>query len=470
MQKLKERTFKMNTPTDASQVRGNCGSSLNREETLSVASSKTSFNNPEVNQPQRIEGLKVNVYVLSKDGFALMPCKSAKARKLLKNKQAKVVKLYPFTIKLNFECENQTQNVTLGIDSGYKNIGFSALTDKKELASGTVILDDKTSSRLTEKAMYRRGRRNKLWYRKPRFLNRKKEKGWLPLSTQRRYDTHLKLIDMYQSILPITKIRIETANFDVQKINNPEMSGVDYQHGDMYDYQNMRSYLMSREKGLCQICHKEFSKGNTSHIHHIIERANGGTDKPNNLALLHKKCHKDLHKKGIKLSPNKQFKAETFMSIIQNRFIIDIPNVEITFGYKTFVNRNAIDLEKTHYNDAFVIAGGNNQERIQSIEIKQKHRNGRTLQLNRKGFAPSIRKKRYSVQPNDLVWIDDKKEITAGTHCGGTRIIIGIKKKSVSVKKVERSYHFGSFVFINKIMENIEKHIPPTNKFVGLLC
>jgi len=113
-----------------------------------------------------IRGLKAAVYVLSQEGMPLMPCSQAKARKLLKQGKAVGIKPHPFTIKLNFECENKVQPIILGIDSGFKNIGFSCVSDKEELISGSVILDDKTSERLLERRMYRRGRRNKLWYKK----------------------------------------------------------------------------------------------------------------------------------------------------------------------------------------------------------------------------------------------------------------------------------------------------------------
>jgi hypothetical protein len=131
--------------------------------------------------------------------------------------------------------------------------------------------------------MYRRGRRNKLWYRKPRWANRKKKEGWLPPSTQRRYDTHLKIINQLKAILPVSSVTLEIASFDIQKIENPEIQGTGYQDGDMKGYQNMRSYLMARENGKCQVCGKIFDKGNTSHIHHIIERANRGTNRAKNL-------------------------------------------------------------------------------------------------------------------------------------------------------------------------------------------
>ena len=446
MQKLKQRTRK-NTPTDAPQVRSNCGLSLNKEETLSVTGLKTCFNNPEVDLPSHTKGFKANVYVISIDGEVLMPCKPAKARKLLESKRAVVVKLYPFVIKLTFACENQVQEVELGIDSGYRNIGFSCITAKRELASGTFVLDDKTSSRLTEKRMYRKGRRNKLWYRKPRFLNRKRKEGWLPPSTQRRYDTHLTLINRLKAILPISKVTIEVANFDIQKIENEDINGTDYQEGDMYGYQNVRSFLLAREKGKCQLCQKEFGKGNPSHVHHCKQRNESGSNRVKNLAILHKKCHIKLHKKGLKLTAPKQYKAPTFLSIINKKFKTDIPDLNITFGYITFVDRIKLSLEKTHYNDAFVITGGSDQERCFPITIRQKHRNNRAIQLNRKGFAPSVRKQRYAIQPKDLVWINGKKFVVSGVHCNGTRVVTEGNKKSHAIKNVQKTYHFGGFTY-----------------------
>lgn len=442
MQKLSQReTY---TPTDAPQVRSNCGLPLNKEETLSVAGLKTRDNNPEVDLSQHTAKFKTIVYVISIDGKPLMPCTPAKAKKLLKAKRARVVKLYPFTIRLTFECENQVQKITLGMDSGYKNVGISCVSGKRELLSESVTLDDKTSSRLTERRMCRRLRRNKLWYRKPRFLNRKKPTGWLPPSVQRRYDTHLRLIVMAKAILPISKIVIETANFDIQKIMNPEISGIGYQQGNMYEYQNKRSYLMAREHGLCQLCHKEFSAGAPSHIHHVKQRNEEGSDRIENLAILHKKCHEKLHAKGLKLTAPKSYKPNTFMSIVHDKFKQDIPSAEITFGYITFIERQKLELEKSHNNDAFVIAGGTVQERSTTVEMQQKHRNNRVLQMNRNGFPPSIRKRRYPIQPKDFIWINGKICIATGIHCKGKRVII-TDGKSVLVKKVERVYHFSGF-------------------------
>jgi len=112
------------------------------------------------------------VYVLSIEGKPLMPTKRhGKVRRLLKQRLAKVVRVKPFTIQLLYETTNYTQPVTLGIDSGYNYIGFSAITEKEELISGEVKLRSDISELIKERRMYRRIRRSRLRYRKPRFDN-----------------------------------------------------------------------------------------------------------------------------------------------------------------------------------------------------------------------------------------------------------------------------------------------------------
>ena len=159
------------------------------------------------------------VYVLNTEEKPLMPCKEAKARKLLKQNKAKIVKREPFTIQLLFECENQTQNITLGVDAGSKHIGLSATTEKKELYAADVELRNDIVDLLSTRRESRRARRNKLRYRESRFNNRihSKNKGWLAPSVENKINTHLKVIFDVHKILPITKIIVETASFDIQK-------------------------------------------------------------------------------------------------------------------------------------------------------------------------------------------------------------------------------------------------------------
>ena len=444
MQKLDSRNTFIPLDIQLLQVQSSMVLSLNRVQKPSEQSLKTDSTNPDGVHSQRIErSLKPLVYVISKKGFTLMPCSQAKANRMLRKGACKIIKRYPFTIQLNFGCENKIQKITLGVDSGFENIGFSAVTETKELISGTVKLDGKTSERLINRRMYRKNRRNRLWYRKPRFLNRTRKEGWLPPSIQRRYDTHLNIINRLKKILPISEIIIEVANFDIQKIENPEIHGKEYQQGSLYGYQNMRNYLMAREKGKCQLCNKDF-KGQPSHIHHCKQRSEAGSNRPDNLAILHKSCHEKLHKQGLKLSKPKSYKANTFMSIINKRFYQDISDVRTTYGYKTFVKRNELGLEKSHSTDAFVIAGGTTQKKSKTWDIEQKRRHNRAIQLNRKGFKPSIRTSVYKIQPKDLIWVAGKIFTVIGMQNKGSYVKVKESKKVISTKVIDSIYNFGS--------------------------
>ena len=467
MQKLQGKL--KNTPKDASQVLCSVNSQLNRVEKLSVENKVLTCNTPDGNLRQHKDGSDLRVlnivYVLNQRGQALMPTTQSKSRHLIKGGKAKIIKRIPFTIKLLIASGENKQPVILGIDPGYENVGISARTEKKELIRMDIVLRKDISQKLTEKRMYRRGRRNKLWYREPRWLNRKatKKLGWIAPSVQYRLDSHIRLIGKICKLLPVSKIIVEVANFDIQKINNPEISGKEYQQGNLYGYENIKSYLIAREQGKCQLCGKESTKGISFRTHHIIQRKDGGTDRLDNLVLLHEKCHEEVHKKGLKFNKSKQFKAETFMSTIRWKLVEELKKIlttEVTYGYVTKIKRNELNLEKTHSNDAFVISEGTNQERCRIFNIQQKRKNNRCLQLNRKGFIPSIRRKRYFIQPCDLVKISCNWQSTKGSHCKGTRIIVG--KKSININQVKNVFHIGSLIW--------RTAIPPTAKAVGFLA
>jgi hypothetical protein len=390
-----------------------------------------------------------SVFVVSRSGKPLMPCKPRKARHMLKKGEAHVINLNPFAIKLDFDCEELVQTCTLGVDTGFKFVGWSVLNQSEEVCCGELTLDRKTSDRLTTKKMYRRLRRGRLRYRKPRFNNRKVLKGWLPPSIRRSLDATINLVGTLKKILPINEVIVETTKFDIQKINNPEIVGTEYQQGDLFGFLNLKSYLMSREKGICQICGKKI----TIRIekHHIIQRSDGGTNKSNNYALVHPECHKELHrgKTKLKIKPNKHFKAETFMSIIHNEFKKRL-TCEITFGYITSYLRKSLGIEKSHTNDAFVIAEGSNQKRFDRlVKIDQRRINNRVLQKNFKKGRPSIRTRRYKFQAGDFIWLKNKKYICGGTTGLGKNVYYfdGKEKKIIYSKKIKRVYHTSSLVW-----------------------
>ena len=301
------------------------------------------------------------VYVLNKDGLPLMPThKLGKVRHLLKDDKAKIIKRSPFTIQLNYDCGNHTQSITLGVDAGSKHIGLSASTKKQELYCSDVELRDDVVELLSTRRRNRRSRRNHLRYRPARFDNRKKEDSWLAPSIRQKIDSHLKVIEEVHKILPITNIIVEVASFDVQKIKNPDIEGIEYQNGEQLNSYNIREYVLFRDNHTCQCC-KGKSKDRVLEVHHIESRKTGG-NAPSNLITLCKTCHKKYHKGEIILKQKRGAKYDdaSFMGIMRwdlyNKLKETYPNVSITYGYITKSNRIKHGLAKEHYNDAYCIS------------------------------------------------------------------------------------------------------------------
>lgn len=270
------------------------------------------------------------VYVLHRSGRPLMPCSPKKARILLKEGKAKVIKRKPFTIQLLYGSSSYVQSITLGVDSGYLNIGLSAVGEKRELFSAEVKLRDDIKELNDSRRMYRKTRRSRLWNRPARFNNRKKPEGWLAPSIQHKLNTHIRVIESVKSILPICKIVIETAKFDIQKIKNSDIEGKEYQ-GAQKDFHNTKAYILHRDKYQCQICNRKDSL----EVHHIIARKDQGTNTPENLITLCKNCHKNVTNGTLEFTKDvKNFKPKTFMNILRKRLLAKF-NAAETFGYLT---------------------------------------------------------------------------------------------------------------------------------------
>jgi 5-methylcytosine-specific restriction endonuclease McrA len=397
---------------------------------------------------------QVSVMVLNMRGEPLDPCSPAKAKKLLKQNKAKVVQRCPFTIQLKSPTGEARQPLKLGLDPGYKTVGFSIINKKREVLSGEVTLRTDIPERLIEKSMYRRGRRNRnTGYREPRWKNRGnkegKKKGWLPPSIQHKLGTYVRLVKRFSNILPVSNINVEISPFDTQKMQNPEISGIEYQQGTLQGY-HVKEYLLEKWGRKCSY------KGETNvplETEHIIPTSRGGTNRISNLTIACHKCNQDKDNKtaaefgypNIQLQAKQSLKAVPFMNIVRSQ-LIDIlkkefPNIYIdsTYGYITKYNRKQLGLEKTHYNDAFVIAGGQNQTRSKPYTVKQIRRNDRSLQLNRKGQPPSIKRHRYEFKPGDLI---KRRSLLTTTGWGEKRD----KKDRSQVFTVKGIFNLGKWI------------------------
>lgn len=318
------------------------------------------------------------VYVLNRHGRPLMPCTPAKARHLLDAGKAKVRHRTPFNIQLLYGSTGYTQEVILGVDAGSKTIGLSAATETEELFSAEVKPRNDVVELMSARRQFRRARRNRTTrYRKPRFDNRvrSKHKGWLAPSVEVKIQEHMTAIRRACAILPVSKVVVETAEFDLQLLKavaegKPVPQGEDYQKGEMYGHYNVRQYVLWRDSYTCCICgvHGSVRKGVPLHVHHLESRRVGG-DAPDNLVTLCTACHDKLHKgiimaADIKKRKRRSTRDATFMGIMRMTLLrrlreqLPVPVVE-TRGYITKATReNLLVLPKSHANDALAIAHG----------------------------------------------------------------------------------------------------------------
>lgn len=384
-----------------------------------------------------------------------MPCSPAKGKKLLREGKAKVVRRTPFTIQLTIATGETKQNVTLGIDSGYLHIGLSAITEKKELFSGSVTLRKDIVKLNSGRKSYRKSRRSrKTWYRPVRFSNRKKEEGWLAPSLEHKEKSHKRIIEQLEQILPVNDIVIEVANFDIQKIKNPEIEGVEYQNGEQKGFWNEREYVLYRDGHTCQHCRGK-SKDKILETHHLESRQTGG-NRPDNLITLCKTCHSKVSAGKITLTvkPSKGYREAGFMTTIRWKLLSSLKERErklsYIYGYITKKKRIELALPKSHINDAFVIAGGKEQSRSKSYSIMQHRRHNRSLQTNRSGFKPSIRKKKYPYQPGDRVKLAGEICTVKGVFNYGNWVRLKNRSgtiRNVATKKIELIKYGGGFSF-----------------------
>lgn len=394
----------------------------------------------------------MRVFVINQHGEILMPCKPRKAKKLLKEGKAIVVSRSPFTIQLKYGSSGYKQDLTLGVDTGHKEVGLSVVSETKEVFSAVATMRNDISEKITTRRIYRRSRRNRLRYRKPRFLNRSAStrKGRLAPSVQWKVDAHIRLIEQLKALLPITKVVLETATFDTQKLKNPDIKNKQYQQGVQYGFENVKAYVISRDSHRCQSGKKGCSP--MLEIHHIKYRSQGGSNAPDNLIALCSRHHKSVHDGKLKLNikKHKSLKSATIMCIIRKRLLEYFPDAIETFGYITKANRYQYGIEKTHSNDAFVIAGGSTQKREKSNTIIFKRKNNRKLQTNRKGFKPSIRRQRHSIRPRDLVEFGGKTYQAIAIQNKGTYLKMTDDVKAIikNVKHIKVLFHQKGMVFV----------------------
>jgi 5-methylcytosine-specific restriction endonuclease McrA len=391
------------------------------------------------------------VHVINKHGKPLMPCSRRKARLLLKEGKAKPVKGKTgyFTIQLLYGSSGYKQPIVVGIDTGSSRAPIAAVGNGKVYYAKEKILRTDVKKKLFNRASYRRTRRNrKTRYRKPRFHNRVKTKcarcgrnnvpkRWkkvkretgkskkkvchgrarlcrkcqgkkgmhnkphiLAPSVRNRVESIKNDIHKLSKSLPISKIVVEIASFDTQKMANAFIEDVEYQHGTLFGYE-VKQYLLTVHKHKCAYC-GGLSEDTVLEVEHLCPQSKGGTDKVSNLTISCKVCNdfkgsmtleqwekilradgSEINSKRLKNIPKRKkqsklkkgFQYSALTQSYKNYLLVELRKdftVEVTFGATTKYYRNQLGLPKSQINDALIITSEGNPFLMPSWYILEK--------------------------------------------------------------------------------------------------
>ena len=319
------------------------------------------------------------IFVLDTNCKPLTPCKPSMARKLLNANKAAVFRQFPFTIILKKEVQATPEPIEIKIDAGSKTTGFALVQDVKVVFGAELTHRGQAiKNSLESRRFLRRGRRNrKTRYRQARFLNRTRPKGWLAPSLEHRVLTIMTWVRKFIKFAPITSVASELVKFDLQQMGNPEISGVEYQQGELLGYE-VREYLLEKWDRKCAYCGTENVPLQIEHIH---PKSKGGSNRISNLCLACEPCNL---KKGVqritdflakkpdilkKVTAQAKRPLKDAAAVNSTRWALfnalKTTGLPITTGSggQTKFNRSRLSLPKTHWLDAACVG------QVESLEV-----------------------------------------------------------------------------------------------------
>lgn len=377
------------------------------------------------------------VFVLAKNRQSLMPCHPARARELLQIGRAKVYRRYPFTIILVDRSDGETQPVQAKFDPSSRTTGIALVADFKQgkrviWAGELTHKGHQIKAKLLARRQLRRGRKTR--YRQPRFNNRTRPQGWLPPSLQSRVDNLRTWAEKLHRFASVTSWSMELVRFDTQALANAEISGIEYQQGELQGYE-VREYLLEKWGRTCAYC------GDTDtrlEIEHITPKSRGGSNRVSNLTIA---CHACNQQKGNQTAhefgfPDIQKQAKKPLkdaaSVNATRWAIyhilkdtDMP-VKVGTGGRTKFNRRQQNYPKTHWLDAVCVGESGTQvyvdANLEPLHIKAIGRGSRQMcRMDKYGF-PRTKPKQFKqvrgFKTGDMVVAKVPKGKYAGTHLG----------------------------------------------------
>lgn len=377
-----------------------------------------------------------------------MPCSEKRARLLLDRGRAVVVRIHPFTIRLKDRIGGETQPLRVKLDPGSRTTGLALVrgdcdseTEVQhclwlgEIAHRGIAIRNALAQR---RAFRRRRRCANLRYRQPRFDNRTRLTGWLAPSLQHRVDSTLSWVRRLCRLAPVSTISQELVRFDTQILQNPEVSGVEYQQGTLAGYE-VREYLLEKWGRKCAYCD---ASGVPLQVEHVHPRARGGSNRVSNLALACEHCNSAKGTQPIETfladRPQRlphilaQLKAPlrdaaavntTRWALFEALKALGLP-LEVGTGGRTKWNRTRLDIPKGHALDAACVGPVDDlrQWNRPVLAIKATGRGSyQRTRLTRYGFPRGFLMRQKQVrgfQTGDLVCAEVPRGKRAGVYFG----------------------------------------------------
>ena len=385
------------------------------------------------------------VFVLDRQGLPLMPCTEKRARLLLERGRARVHRVVPFVIRLTDRRaqDSSFQSLRLKLDPGSKTTGIALVQEKADGIAVLNLMDlvhrgRQISEALTQRRALRRRRRGaNLRYRAPRFDNRTRAAGWLAPSLQHRVDSTMSWVWRVMRWAPVSALSMELVRFDMQAMQNPEISGVEYQQGELFGYE-VREYLLEKWGRKCAYCD---AAGVPLQIEHILARARGGSNRVSNLTLGCAPCNIGKDRRDVREFVKDEARLTRILSkakaplrdaaavnstrwALLNALKKTELAVETGSGGRTKWNRARLEIPKAHALDAVCVGEVKAVSGWQrpTLEVRCTGRGSyQRTRLTAQGFPRGYltRKKRvHGFQTGDRVRAIVPKGKKAGAHVG----------------------------------------------------
>jgi 5-methylcytosine-specific restriction endonuclease McrA len=320
------------------------------------------------------------VFIIDNDKRPLDPIHPGQARQLLKQKKAAIYRKFPFTLILKeSRPDAPVSALEVKIDPGSKTTGLAILNGSKVIwAAELTHRGNAIKDALLSRRQLRRGRRNrKTRYRQARFLNRARPDGWLAPSLMSRVRNIETWVKKLIRLAPVGSVAQELVRFDMQLMQNAEISGVEYQQGELAGYE-VREYLLNKWGRECTYCKAE---NVPLQIEHIQPKAEGGSNRISNLCLACEPCNFKKGTQDIKnflsgkpdvlkrvlaqaKAPLKDAAAvnSTLWVLFNTLKGLGLPITTGSGGLTKF-NRTRLKLPKTHWLDAACVG------QVDSLEV-----------------------------------------------------------------------------------------------------